>query len=446
MTRRIIAKAAGVAVPALALLLPALAPGAAGAAEPWTLERVLAEVRRQDPGIEAARLAGDAGRATGGGSLSALSPRITVDAGATRSDDPALIFSQKLQQGRFTAEDFALSTLNQPPPRNAWNWGVTVEQPLWNGAAEVTGPKFAAQQHRAATELQRARSADRLLFAVESFAGAVRAREALEADSIALDASEAQRRAAVERFQQGQVPELDTLRATARRAEAHAAWLTGRKDLALALTRLSQLVGVRVAVEDLAGLPEPASLGEPDAAEGAGRGELEAARAEAQVRDIESTRATWLLLPSINALFNYRDYRDPLNGEGDSRFLAAVSVSLPVWDGRRRIDDRRAATARAAEARARTELLRRDLEIQAADARAEASLSLERRDSARLARSASEEALRLAIARYRAGLLSQTDLLSADSDAARARLNAVYANVEAVVAQYRHRHAMGALE
>jgi hypothetical protein len=42
--------------------------------------------------------------------------------------------------------------------------------------------------------------------------------------------------------------------------------------------------------------------------------------------------------------------------------------------------------------------------------------------------------------------LSQTDRLAADSDAARARLNGVNAEVDAVVAQYRHRHAMGALE
>lgn len=446
MTQRIIAKVAALTLPALALLAAALAPRPAAAGEPWTLERVLAEVRRQDPGIEAARRAGDAGRAAGGAAFSAISPRITVDAGATRSDDPAFLFSQKLREGRFTAQDFALSSLNQPSPRNAWNWGVTVQQPLWNGAAEVTGPKFAAQQRRAATGMQRAQAADRLLFAVESYAGAVRAREALAADSIALDAAEAQRLAAVERFQRGQVPELDTLRAAAHRAEARAAWLTGRKDLALALTRLSQLVGVPVAPGELAGLPEPAPLGEIGAPDSLRRGELEAARAEEQVRGIESTRASWMLLPSVNALFDYRDYRDPSNGEGEGRFLAAVSVSLPLWDGLRRIDDRRAAGARVDEARARAELLRRDLEIQAADARAEAQLTLERRESARLARAASEEALRLALERYHAGLLSQTDLLSADSDAARARLSAVNAEVETVVAQYRYRHAMGALE
>jgi outer membrane protein TolC len=423
---------------------PAL-PRAAAAGGLWTLERVLAETRRQDPEIEAARRAGAAGRAAGAAAFSALSPRVTLDAGATRSDDPALLFSQKLWQGRFTEDDFALSSLNRPGPRSAWNWGVTVEQPLWNGGAEVTAPRLAAHHRRAATELERARTADRLLAVIGIYAGAVRSREALAADSIALGAAEAQRRAAVERFRLGQVPELDTLRAAARWAETRTTWLTARKDLSLALARLSQLVGADIAAEALAGLPDPAAIA-PPGTPGRGRGELEASRADAGARGVEATRATFLLLPSVNARLDYRDYRDPVNGEGDRRFLAAVSVSLPVWDGLRRLEERRAARALAAEARARTELLRRDLEIEAADARAEASLSLERRDTARLARAASEEALRLALARYRAGLLSQTDLLAADSDAARARRSAVHAEVDAVVAQYRHQHAMGALE
>ena len=436
---------AGALLAAAIAVLAAVPAHRAEAAEGWTLERVLEEARRQDPGIEAARRAGDAGRASGAAAFSALSPRVTLDAGATRSDDPALLFSQKLWQGRFTASDFALPSLNDPPASTAWNWGVTVEQPLWNGGAELTAPRLSAQYRRAASETQRAAVADRLLFAVETYANAVRARDALAADSIAQEAAAEQRRAAVERFRQGQVPELDTLRATARWAESRNAWLTARKDLTLAMARLSQLVGSEVPAGSLADMPQPESV-EPPAPSATVRGELGAARAAARARGIEATRATLLLLPSINARLDYRDYRDPENGEGERRFLAAISVSLPVWDGLRRIEERRAARARADEARARSELLRRDLEIQATDARVEAAISLERRDTARLARAASEEALRLALARYRAGLLPQTELLVADFDAARARLGAVAAEVDAVVAQYRHRHALGALE
>lgn len=415
-------------------------------AEPWSVTKVLEAARAHDPGIAAARSAGRAGRADGAAAVSSLSPRVTLDAGATRSDDPALLFSQKLWEGRFTASDFALPSLNQPPARSAWNWGVTVEQPIWNGGSEVTAPRMAAERRRAATGLERYRVGRRLLYAVTTYAGAIRARDALAADSVALASAVAQRRAAGDRFRQGQVPELDTLRAAARWAEARATWLTARKNLRLALVRFAQVVGEDVAVEDLGRLPEAEAVASETASTPGRRGDVEAADAHAGALGLEATRATLKLLPSLNARLDYRDYRDPDSGEGDRRFLAALSVSLPVWDGLKRIEERRAARARAEEAKAQADLARRSAAVEIEDARAEARLSLERRDAARLERAASEEALRLALERYRAGLLSQTDLLAADADAARARVNGVNAEIDAVVAQYRDRQAMGALE
>ncbi len=440
-----------IAVLALAAALPGAAaePARAGT---WTLERVLEAARRKDPGITAARRAGEAGRATGAAAFSALSPRVTLDAGFTRSDDPALLFSQKLWQGRFESRDFALPALNQPAPRNAWNWGVTVEQPLWNAGTEVTAPAAASHRRAAATASQRASIADRLLAAAETYARAVRARDAFAADSVALTAAEEQRRAAVERFHRGQVPELDTLRAVTRWAESHTAWLTAGKDLDVAFRRLSLLAGEEIGAQDLADLPDAAAIAPPAVSiapaksGGAERGELTAVREQAKALRVESTRAAFALLPSLNARLDLRHYHDPDSGEGDRRFLVGVSASLPVWDGLRRYEERRAARARAQEAEARAEQLRRDLSLEALDARGEASLALERRETARLARASSEEALRLALARYRAGLLAQTDLLAADAEAARARLDAVDAEVDAVLAQYRYRHATGDLE
>ena len=437
-----------IAASALAVTLLAAA-GPPASAGPWTLERTLEAARRMDPGITAAHRAGEAGRAEGSAALASLSPRITLDAGLTRGDDPALLFSQKLREGRFTSQDFALSSLNQPAPRSAWSWGVTLEQPLWNRGAEVTSPAIASHRRAAASAGERASVADRLLAAAETYGRAVRARNALAADSVAFAAAEEHRRAAVERFRQGQVPELDTLRATTRWAEARSAWLTADKDLGVAMRRLALLVGEEVGAAELADLPEPQALS-PPATEAQTpspvRGELEAARERANALRVESSRAAFALLPSLNARLDVRQYRDPDSGEGERRFLLGVSASLPIWDGLLRIEERRAARARAEEAEARAEDLRRDLSLQVLDARGEASIALDRREAARMARASSEEGLRLALARYRAGLLPQTDLLAADAEAARARLGAVDADVDAVLAQYRYRHAMGVLE
>lgn len=451
---------AGALLPVLHLAVPVAAsaqiltsadsaPAHVSAGQTWTLERVLEAARRSDPGVAAARAAGRAGAAAAATSWSALSPRIGVDAGWTRTDDPALLFSQKLWQGRFTAADFALPALNDPAPRNAWSWGATAEQPLWNGGAEVTAPALAAHRGRAAREAARSAVAGRLLEVVRVYVEAVRARDALEADSIALAAAEESRRSVVERFRRGQIPELDTLRATSHWAETRVAVLGSDRRTQVALARLETTVGERVPREELGALPDPASLNRDasrDRPDVETRSEYLAAREEARAQGIEATRASLALLPSLNARADVRRYEDPESGGGARRFFVGLTASLPIWDGTRRIQERRIARARADEAAARAELLKRSLAASTLDAAVDAGVSLDRRDAANLAAASAEEALRLAQGRYRAGLLSLSDLLAVDAETARARHARVDAESDAVLAQYRLLHARGVLE
>ena len=433
--------AASVAIPL------GLAGGSSPAhAEPWTLERVIAAVLERDPGVQAARSGGDAARSAAGSTLSSLSPTLVLDGGFTRTDDPALLFSQKLQQGRFTTEDFALRELNDPPPANAWNGGVVVEQPIWNSGVGRNTPALSGSLRSAADASERAAVADRVLEAVGIYVGAVRARSAQRADSVSLAAAVEHRRAAVERFRMGQVPELDTLRAASRAAEARASWLSAETRARVARQRLSQLVG-EPAAEPVAlpGVPQAEEPGARSAADAEHRGELVAAKEIARARGIEATRASLARLPSVNARFDYRLYRDAATGGGDERYLVGVTASLPIWDLKGLEQARREASARADEARAREELLRREVVLRAAESAAEVEVSRERSLAARLAQESSEEALRLAQARYGSGLVPQSDLLAVDAEAARTRLARVDAEALEVMAHYRDLHARGRL-
>ncbi|MBI5711528.1 MAG: TolC family protein [Candidatus Eisenbacteria bacterium] len=442
-----------------AAFLFALLPAAAGAA-PWTLERVLQVARERDPLVRAAHERGAAGRAEGAVALASLSPRASLTAGAIRGDDPALLFSARLRQGRFTAADFAPPSLNQPPAATALEWGFTVEQPLWNGGAEVMAPGLAAHLGRAASAGERAGVANALLSAVSVFLDAVRAEAALRADSIALAAADEGARAAASRFRLGQVPELDTLRASAHAAGARADWLARRSDRDLALTRLSRLVGERV---DAGALETPAGDDEADAdapapggADGAegtapgsraarGRGEVEAARERAGAEGVAARRAGLSLLPSLNARAGVNQYRDPEAGAWTRRWSAGLALDLPLWDGARRIEEWRAARARARAAAAEAEALERELAVAAEAAAAERAVACERRDAMRRARDAAEEAQRLALDRYRAGLLPLGELLNAEAEAARARQGQIAAEIGVTLARYHYLHATGGL-
>ncbi len=438
------------AIATAALLLATLAGPVA--AETWTLDRVLAQVRVTDPGVKAAQAEGRAGRAEGGAAWSALLPRLRFESGLLRTDDPAVLFSEKLWQGRFTEEDFALDALNFPDPETALQYGFVLEQPIWNRGAEFTSPSLAGHVGAAATANEAARVADHLLGAVETWVGAARARDALRADSLAVRASRENWRSAVELHLKGQVAELDTLRAAARYGEAELGRLDSRKEYAVSLDRLASLVGQPVAAADVAGL-EPQALNAlpalPDTAVSQliadYHGDLRSAEERAEALAIESRRSAYAFAPSLNSRFTYTWYRPWDDGGSEDRWAAGLALAWPLFDGGRLVRERQMATARAEAARAETQVLRRNLATAATAAREERAIADERVRVTRAASAAATEALRLASARYAAGLLPQSELLSAEAGAARARQDEIAAAAGLVLAHYRYLHAIGEL-
>jgi outer membrane protein TolC len=436
--------------PAVSLILaiawlPALAFAARdAAAESWPLARVLAAARAHDPALRAAHAAGDAGRAQAAMNWALLSPHVTLSGGFTRSDDPAMLFSQKLWQGRFTPADFAIGALNQPAPASALQWSLTLEQPLWNGGREVLAPGLAGHYRKAATSMERAAVADRVLAVVEAWVDAVRARDNAKAAAQALEFADHLRAAAAQRWRMGQVAEVDTLRAAARAAEARVRWLGAEQQRTVVIDRLSRLAGAEITPDELddTGVPDPAPT--PGAG---GRGELAAAREGAAAAATQARESALALLPTLNSRLALTQYKPAgsLAGGYEQRWMVAIAADLPLFDGAQRLNAWRAARAQAEQSKAAVQALERDMAVGLAGARAEAAVSIERREAARAGRAAAEEALRLADSRYRAGLLPLTDLLAADAEATAARAMETEATTAVTLAHYRLLHAMGDL-
>lgn len=432
----------------MSLMLSAAAlafAASAASADPWPLARVLDAVRSHDPAIRAAHASGTAGRAQAAQNWAMLSPHMTLASGFTRADDPAMLFSQKLWQGRFTANDFAIDALNQPSPQSALQWSLTVEQPLWNGGREIVAPLQASRYGRAASAMERAQVADRLLGAVEAWSDAVRARDDARAAAQALAFAQNLRASVAQRLRMGQVAEVDTLRAAARAAQARVQAIGAERALAVMLERLSRLVGAPVAAGDLdagdgivADVPQRADAVRP---------ELVAMRASAAAAATQSRTSALALLPSLNSRFTVTQYKpatSDVNG-WERRWMVMLGAELPIFDGAQRLNAWRAARAEAEKARANADALERDLAIGLAAARTEDAVAGEQRDAARAGLAAAEEALRLAESRYNAGLLPLTDLLAAETEAIGARAANTQATTAVTLARYRLLHAMGEL-
>jgi outer membrane protein TolC len=418
----------------------------------WTLERVLDAVRRDGPATRSAAAQGRAGEAAGASAWSALSPRVSFRAGLTRSDDPALLFSQRLWQGRFTSADFAIDALNQPGPRSAVEYGFVLDQPIWNGGAEITAPAMASRMRREARAASRAGIADALLDAVRRYVAYIGARERAASDSVGLAAASVAHASAVERHRLGQVPDLDTLRTFAREAESAERRLESLRERDVARRRLADVIGeapsddriASPAAVDPTSFLSPAPTA-PAAPNGAAPPELESARARADRFDLEASRAALRMLPSLNGRLSMTYYRDPDVSDQERRWFAGLSLDWPLWDGALRWNERRAAAARADGARADYDALRREFAAREEAARRDLEIAGPRRDAARAARGATDEALRLATARYGAGLLSLDDLLAVDADAARARERQIAVDADLQLAAYTYLHATGRL-
>jgi outer membrane protein len=456
----------------LAILALALGAGLAAAA-PWPLDRVIGAVRERDPGVRSVEAEGEAGRAEAAQGWAKLLPRVNASVGLTRGDDPAALFSQKLWQGRFTADDFALDRLNDPPPTSALQWGITADQPIWNGGREWLAIGQMGRQRRAAAAMERAGTSDRLLAAVEAWVAAVGAGQELASARTALESAGSLRGAAVERLRMGQVSEVDTLRAAARLAEARGNLLAASSHVEVALARLSRMVGERIEASDLPtggdttrvarqeGVTVAASFEPADWAAAAGpetsvpsgldrppgaRPELLAAREAAASAASESRQAAMALLPSLHSRFAVTQYRPALGGGWESRWMVAVAAEMPLFDGAERWNAWRAARARARTAEADARRLELDLATDLDAARAEAAVAAERAGAARAGRVAADESSRLAGARYRAGLLPLTDVLAADAEATAARAAEIQATSGVTLARYRLLHARGELK
>ncbi len=414
---------------------------------PWTLERILEAARRESPAVRAARAGGRAAAAAGATAWSALSPKLSARGGLTRSNDPALLFSQRLWQGRFRAEDFELGALNQPEPRSALEYGFLLEQPIWNGGAEVTAPAVASSARREASAASRAAVADALLDVVRRYVGYVGARERALADSTALAAARAAHASAVERHRHGQIPDLDTLRTFARAAEGIERALTSGRDRDVSRRRLGDAIGASPTDAEIA-TPQPADATASRADAAAAEGdvpELEASRARARRLGLEASRAALRLFPSVNGRVAVTYYRDPEVDDVERRWFAGLSLDWPLWDGAQRWNERRAAAARADGARAELIAAERELAARTESARRDLEIAGPRRDAAWAARQASDEALRLATARYGAGLLPLDEWLAVDAEAARARERHIAREADLRLAGYTYRHAIGGL-
>jgi outer membrane protein len=331
---------------------------------------------------------------------------------------------------------------------------IDLNWPVYSGGRTDALERAAAAERQAAGEDLTAARSDLRLEITRAFWALVSAIETERVLSRALDSIGAHVSDLRSRFDQGLIPPNDVLSAEAQQSRQRVLAIEARNTRAISEADLRRLIGL----DTRARLDPVAALESQSVAQTSPEGLLEEARTQRPERRAladraEASRAREAAVAAtarpqigVNAGYDYARPNPrifPRHGSWQDSWDASVNVSWLLWDGgRRRAEQAEAAAAsRAVQARAA------DFDRQVAFEVQQRWLDL---DSSRAAigaatdgvRSATE-ARRVVMERFRAGVLTSTDVVDADVAVLHAELDLTRARANMRLAEARLDRAVG---
>ena len=256
----------------------------------------------------------------------------------------------------------------------------------------------------------------------EAYYGAALAAAKRRAAEQSLAAAEEFERVTDLNYHAGEVPEVDAIRARLQTAARRDDLAQAKQAEAIANASLGTLLGIGItnapSIEPLPQTVNPAEIETMTAANVPRRPEF--TQLEAQVRaaeaDIRVSRGDLLprIIYSVDTGFDSNSLTPDILSQHRG-VLAMANVDIPIFDWGATFSRIRQAQLRARGARLQRDLITRDLYLQYATARQEATTAAERVDNARRAVADAERNADISIARYRAGeapIVEATDALS----------------------------------
>ena len=422
--------------PRAALFLTALLPLAAlpaRAQDPLTLSSAVRTALDRNPQLRAAGEDDRAAAARALGARSAWYPRIDFSQGFTRGNNPVYVFGTLLTQRRFTADNFALPSLNAPHPLDNFDTRFSGHMTLFDSGRTWLRTRAANSEKTAADfALEQARQ-DLILRVVQAYFGAVVAREGLAAARDARKTAAANRERIASLEHAGQVVSSDLLSAQVFEAQALDRELRAENALAVARLNLGRELG---ADGEALGAPS-AELAEPADLEGAiGEWENEALAARPLLRAVEmqvdAARKGEKLAkvdfgPTIGLFGEFERDALTLGGPSGTNWTAGVRLDWNIFAGGANRYQVAEAAAMKRKAEDQLEWVRSGVRLELRRAYLESEAARARTAAARQSTEQARESLRIIENRYQAGLTTITELLRAQEAALEARAGYVTA-------------------
>lgn len=416
-----------IAIGILGTWAAALAPARAQEPGGLTLARAVEIALARSPILRAGRQQVEAAQAGVERARAGFLPRLDLHESFTRADNPVFAFSSKLNQGRFTTEDFDVRQLNDPPPVTNFQTTLALSQPLYAGGRTALGLERARLRQEAAAQGLDRRRQEVVFQVARAYYGVLLAGADVGVVEAALHAAEGNRDLARARFEAELTVESDALSAAVRLAALREEAILARNRLALAKAGLNDAMGRALdePVEPADPLiRRPARHADLEGLEGLAlrrRSDYRQLAVEARATDREIALARSEFLPTLSARASYDLNHLDLAANGQDGWFAGVVLTWNLFNG---FGDR----ARMAEARARleeVEALRAAMagrvRLEVREARLGLRAAEERIEVAQKAVAQAETSLRIIRDRYQAGLTTIVDLLANEAALTRAR-------------------------
>lgn len=402
----------------VALLL--LLAGQAGAGQPLTVKEAISRALDKNNLVRAAGFNAVAARQGVASTQSRYYPAISFEETLAASNSPTQTFMMKLDQSRFTSNDFQISNLNHPAAGHNFKTQFMLQQPLYQPSLAHLKTMAVKDAEKSEFELEAARQdiafqTFRIYLDVQKAGARLTA-----ADKSVGDARENLRLAQV-RADSGVGLKSDQLRARTHLSVMEQRQISARNNLVLARMQLAMMIGAAddsefdlspdlesVTVQPL----NDQSLRDAHAI----RVDLKQSRTELEKSSAAVRLANSGYFPSLGAFASYQlNGRDAPFAADNDAWAAGVTLNWQLFDGFRSGSERKRALALRSAAQEMLESKLKDVSYQIRESHLRREEAGKRLESAAHARQDAEETVRLIARRFENELSTMVELLDAQT-------------------------------
>jgi outer membrane protein TolC len=349
-------------------------------------------------------------------------PNISASYTGISTTNPLMAFGSKLNQEILTQNDFNPALLNDPTTTRNFATKIEIQQPLIN--LDGFYQRKAAKSKMEAMSLQSNRTADYLTFEVEkSFMQLQLAYKAVDVLALALEAAEANKKIAINSFEQGYLQQADILNVDVRITEVKNQLQTAKSNLQNASNYLSFLMNdsaflLYKPAEDLT----IAVFNTDEKLISENRADIKAMQLASNAYEEMNKADKMTFLPRLNAFGSYEIYDNKIFQGDANGYLIGAQLSWDIFQGSKRFGKAQKSKAEFEQSKleynqyvSKSNLELNKVKRQLIDARNKLELT-------GLAVEQSKESLRIRKNRFKEGLEKTSDLLVAETQFAQKQL------------------------